>query len=190
MTRRLLVALTASLLAVTGAVAALATAAGPREDIYVPVAHGKFPSHTWDLAFGGYKNKRCTRLGVNTKKKFRDEFETCDPDRPPEDNFQPSLGFTDNASNPGSVRVLFTRKDVGKLKIRLGPFSNFPHRWITVKAKRLSTKQAHKARVKRNFRYAIYDVHGGNGDVCEEQIIVYDLTGNQIEDSGPRACEI
>jgi len=78
-----------------------------------------------------------------------------------------------------TVELDVTRSRVRSMRVKIGhPKSNRPDEWIHVRTRRITRHQAHKASVRRNFRFAVFH---SRGNLCVKQVILFNREGDRID---------
>jgi hypothetical protein len=167
------------ILAVAGvAAAAVATgsvAADASNGQQVTVAHGKFAHRTWSLGVQGSHHQRCYALTLEGRQESGGGA-TCDPDRRPP-LWSRVVGVSD-LNDTATVELNVTRNRVRSMRLRIGhPKSDRPSEWIHVDNERMSRREARKAGVKRDFRFAV--LHS-RGNLCVKGFVLFDKDGDRI----------
>ena len=142
----------------------------------VRVAHGRFAHRTWSLAVQGQGHHRCFELQLDGPIQSSASG-TCGPERRPP-LWSRVMGMSD-LNDSASVELDVTRNRVRRMRLKIGhPKSNRPSEWIHVKNRRITRRQARKAGVDRNFRFAV--LHS-RGSLCVKAFVLFDREGDRIE---------
>jgi hypothetical protein len=141
----------------------------------VIVARGEFANHTWSLAVQGRHRQRCYELELNGPSSSG-ATGTCRSDRHRPPLWSRLMG---NSDENGTVELDITRNRVRSMRLRIGhPRSNRPSEWIHAKNRRITRRQAEKAGVRRNFRFAV--LHS-RGNLCVKQFVLFNKDGDRID---------
>jgi hypothetical protein len=156
------------------AVAAGETAAGASIGQQVTLAHGKFAHHSWSVAVHGGNHHRCAEVSLSGETSAGGAAR-CEPDhRPP--LFGPLLSISDENATVG---LELTRNRVRSMRLKVAhPRSDQPTRWTRVNSKRITRRQAHRASLKRNFRFLV--LHS-RGNLCVKVFVLFDRQGDRIK---------
>jgi len=167
-----------SAVAVIGAVLASQAMAGDAsESLKVTVAHGKFAHRSWSLAVRGRRHQRCYYLSL-TGRSSSTGTATCRSDRHRPPLWSRLVGIGD-LNDSATVELNVTRNRVRSMRLRIGhPKSDRPSEWIHVRNRRITRAQAHKAGVRRNFRFKV--LHS-RGLLCVRKVVLFDRNGERIE---------
>jgi hypothetical protein len=158
-------------------VVGVAIAGGAASGQQVRVAQGRFSHHRWALKVQGRHDRRCYELWLRGKS-VADAVGTCRPDKHRPPLWSRLVGITDDSS--ASVELNVTRTRVRAMRLRVGhPNSGRPPRWMPVHTRRISRSDARKAKIRRNFRFAV--LHS-RGRLCVKRVILFDRNGDRIDD--------
>jgi hypothetical protein len=142
----------------------------------VTVARGKFAHRSWSLGVQGQHRQRCYELSL-TSRRLSSTGGSCRPVRRPP-NWSRLMGIADQ-NDSAMVELDITRKRVRSMRLRIGhPHSDRPSRWIRMHTRRMTRHQAHKAGVRRNFRFAV--LHS-RGLLCVKKVVLFDREDERIE---------
>jgi len=149
--------------------------AGGSKAQHVTVARGKFANHSWSLAVKGRHRQRCYELSL-TGESSSGATGTCRPDRHRPPLWSRLMG---NSDENGTVELDITRNRVRSMRLRIGhPRSDRPSEWIRVRNHRITRRQADKADVRRDFRFAV--LHS-RGTLCVKKVVLFNREGDRID---------
>jgi hypothetical protein len=141
----------------------------------VTVARGTFPQHSWSLAVQGRRHQRCYELFLRGETSAG-ATGTCRSDRHRPPLWSRLMG---NSDENGTVELDVTRNRVRSMRMKIGhPKSDRPSEWIDVRNHRITRRQAHKAGVRRNFRFAV--LHS-RGNLCVKEFVLFNREGDRIK---------
>jgi hypothetical protein len=120
---------------------------------YVRVDKGAFDGNCWTLWMKGGHQKRCYNLGIAGDQRIAGA-RGCDlrARRPRASGWRQVLGATTGRQG-GMVVMQITGRQVRYLRTRAGP--GRPQRRIHQPTKRISRREARRAHLRRNFRFAV-----------------------------------
>ena len=88
------------------------------------------------------------------------------------------MGISD-LNDSATVELDVTRNRVRSMRLRIGhPKSDRSSEWIRVRNRRITRRQAHKAGVSRNFRFAV--LHS-RGSLCVKEFVLFNRDGDRID---------
>jgi hypothetical protein len=149
--------------------------AGTSKAPEVTVARGKFAHHTWSFSLHGGHRHSCYTVSL-TGAGTASGSATCEPDRRRPPLFRPLVSISDDKA---TVEVLATRTRVHSMRLKIGhPRSNRRSEWLHVRDRRITRHQAHKANVKRDFRFAVLR---SRGNLCVKAFVLFDREGDRIK---------
>lgn len=144
----------------------------------VRVAQGKFAGRYWSLKVQGRHHRRCYELSLRGKSIVQTGG-TCDPGRHRPALWSRVMGIGDQ-NDSATVELNVTRTRVRQMRLRIGhPRTDRPPRWMRVRTRRITRPEARKAKLRRNFRFAV--LHS-RGTLCVKRVILFDRKGDRIED--------
>jgi hypothetical protein len=159
-------------------VAAAAFAGGLSSGQQVRVAQGRVAHHYWALKVQGRHQRRCYELSLRSKSVVN-AVGTCTSDRHRPPMWRRLVGAT-GGNNAATVELNITRTRVRKMRVRIGhPNTDRPPNWIRVHNRRITRREARKASVRRNFRFAV--LHS-RGTLCVKRVILFNREGHRIDD--------
>jgi hypothetical protein len=142
----------------------------------VRVAQGRFAHRTWSLDVEGQRTQRCYELALNSSHESS-VTGTCGPDRRPP-LWSRVMGNSD-LNDSATVELNVTRNRVRSMRLRIGhPKTNRPSEWIHVHNQRMTRHEAHRAGVRRDFRFAV--LHS-RGTLCVKGFVLFNREGDRIE---------
>jgi hypothetical protein len=142
----------------------------------VTVATGKFAHRSWSLAVQGQHHQRCYELSLEGRSSASTSA-TCRSDRRRPPKWTRLMGISDQ-NDSATVELDVTQKRVRSMRLRIGhPRSDRPSEWIHVRNRRITRPQAHKASVKRDFRFAV--LHS-RGTLCVKKVILFNRQDDRI----------
>jgi hypothetical protein len=173
--RGLIVLVLAGIAAVVVAVGAIA-AGDSKGGKNVTVARGKFAHRTWSFAVQGRGRQRCYALTLNGPQESSSGG-TCGPDRRPP-LWSRVMGASD-LNDSATIELDVTLNRVRSMRLKIGhPKSNRPDEWIHARNERMTRREAQKAGVRRDFRFAV--LHS-RGTLCVKQVKLFDRHGDRIK---------
>jgi hypothetical protein len=159
----------------TGVLAGQALAGDVSKGKQVTVAHGRFAHRTWSLAVQGRRKQRCYVLTFDSSHQSS-ATGTCDPDRRPP-LWRRVMGNSD-VNDSATVELDITRNRVRHMRLRIGhPRTNRPSEWIHVRNRRITRRQADKANVRRDWRFAVLHSRG-----TLKRVILFNRKDHRIKD--------
>lgn len=151
-------------------------------------AGGKVNGSSWGVwLFGRRNGSRCLAT-VIVEARFVSKNSFCGFSVPPKHWQRAAGGPIGDGKNRRSIHFFLTRKNVGHLNLLIGRRSNhgLRLRWIRIDARVITADQARRARLRRNFGYAVAVVPGL---ACVSRVVVFDRTDARVEKSPPLQCK-
>jgi hypothetical protein len=143
----------------------------------VTVDRGRFAHRSWSLAVQGRHRQRCYFLSLKGREQSGGTA-TCQSDRRRPPLWSRLVGISD-LNDSATVELNVTRTRVRSMRLRIGhPRSDRPSEWIHVRTRRITRRQAHKAGVRRNFRFAV--LHS-RGNLCVKGFALFNKDSDRIE---------
>lgn len=143
----------------------------------VTLARGKFAHRSWSLVVKGRHHQSCYELDL-TGRESATGAATCSSDRNRPPKWSRLVGVSD-LNDSATVELNVTQERVRSMRLRIGhPKSNRPSEWIRVHNRRITRRQAHKAGVTRNFRFAV--LHS-RGNLCVKEFVLFNRKGDRLD---------
>ncbi len=155
-----------------------AIAGGSGSGQKVTVDRGRFAHRSWSLAVQGRHRQRCYLLSLKGREVSSGSAD-CRSGRHRPPLWSRLVGISD-LNDSATIELNVTRTRVRSMRLRIGhPKSGRPPEWIHVRTRRITRRQAHKAGVRRNFRFAV--LHS-RGTLCVKQFVLFNRKGERIKE--------
>lgn len=141
----------------------------------VEIAAGAVGSFPWALEIGGKGERRCYHASISGSVTLFSS--RCMSDGPPRDDWTRVLGAAMSSDGDyGSIELNVTTSRVRELRLRVHVRGEGA-RWIHTETESISAREARRARVQRNFRFAVIEAKERS---CTSRVIAFDQAGTQL----------
>jgi hypothetical protein len=142
---------------------------------YVTVDEGRIAETAWSLAVGAGEEKRCYRLTMEGSGDFTQGM-VCGREVPRFHLWDPLFG---SSGGDASAVVSTSAPEVRRVNLLLAhPGSERGTNWHSFQMRLLTEDEARRARLKRDFRYAVLT---GVGELCVKKVRAFDFRGRLLE---------
>jgi len=94
-----------------------------------------------------------------------------------------SSGPVGRNGDPRALLFFLTRQDVSRITVRVGQGKGRRDKWVDMKTRVISPRQARMSHARPNFSYAVAIFRGSL--FCVKQVEVFDRSGNQVRNVQP-----
>lgn len=142
---------------------------------FVPVDSGRISGTVWELAMGATGKERCYRLTMDGRGGWS-QAKTCDQGIPQWHLWELEFGFSEGAA---AASVSISAPQVHRVNLLMAnPGTGRRPNWHEFPMRILTERQARRAHLKRDFRYAVLT---GVGDFCVKKVRAFGSRGQLLE---------